>query len=183
MGGYHLSRRLIVWAFERLFAEVEPPEGHRIKRPAPAQTKSPVEESPLEKVAWSELGTEWDSLRDRIRSGGEVGAEFLHSVKSIHTRGRTLVLEVGGRGLVRWVSSDGPQRVLVPLIERRVEAPPQWRLEAELASDREAAAARTERTLQRRYEDLVRGDPETEDAANTRLASGYQLPGQRKPGK
>jgi len=171
VGDDRLSRRLVAWGLDSLFERVPPPAGVR----APVAAAAAPVAAPLEPpVPWADLPSRWDEVRARLAAEGGEGARFLAGLEAVAVRERRLVLQVGSRGLARWIGDDVVTARLRALLARHVAGPEGWRLEVEAAGEPDDADRRA-RKLRRRYEDLVRADAADEGEADAKLASGFVL--------
>ena len=176
VGSDHISRELIAWGLENLLREVPPPAGLSQATPlsAPAAAPPPAAEvSPLD-LPLDELPARWEEAREHLLGTREPGAGALAGVLGVAWRGRQLVLQAKSAGLARLLSARDPQEQLQRLLRRHLRLPEGTVVVAEVSEsgDREGHAARK---LRRRHEDMVRGEPGTERAANHKLASGLEL--------
>lgn len=189
VGGFGLSREVVGWALDSLLVQRPRPEtlmearsealppGSTGAPPAPAPPRRP----PLD-IAWEALPARWNEVRERLADETAPGAPLLASVEAVDVRADTLVLLVDSAGLARWIAQDDARAQLSAVLASHLRlVQGGWRLSAEVV-DGSPAARRRRHRLRHRLEDFRDGEPASERAANDRLASGFQLAGDRNYG-
>jgi DEAD/DEAH box helicase domain-containing protein len=171
VGSYGRDPRLIGWALRRLLKEEALPAGVTPPAPAPTRTRS------TPRVPWAQVGERWPEIVTRLRAARSSGADLLSRLEGAERHGARLVLRVASPGLADWLGKDAVQRRLWQAICAEVEAPADAGLAIEVAAAARERALRTTIKLQRRHDDLVGDQPDSEREANRKLASGYLLPG------
>jgi DEAD/DEAH box helicase domain-containing protein len=174
-GDYLLDRARVEWGLASL-VEVTP---------LPSWAASPADPQPLPSVAselapWSALPEVWPAVRLRLAHSERQGARMLAAIQQVVVEGATLRLQVATHALASWLAAPAHQDALLACLGEHIMLPQGIRLEFEAVVDQDPAAARraarTRHKLRHRLEDLARGEPANERAANHRLASGFVLP-------
>jgi DEAD/DEAH box helicase domain-containing protein len=174
VGDYVRDKRLIAWALRACRDDVPVPvDLVRREHVTAANDDRPQ----VERVPWLEVVERWSEVLAALRELGVQGADALSTVREVRQGVDRLTLAVASPGLVTWLSAEETARRLQQGLGRVIAAPQGWRLAVELAAGEQDAALRKAIRLQRRHDDIVVGQPETEREANDRLASGYVLGG------
>jgi hypothetical protein len=175
VGSWARDPRRVAWSLRRLREEVPVPAELVTAGATPVAARPPC----AARIPWLQISERWDELVTRLRGARVTGAELLGGLRG-ERHGLRLVLRVPSPGLAGWLASDAARRQLWQAIAAQVDVPGDGAIAVEHAGegtgDRERSL-RTAHKLQRRHDDLVGGRPETERAANARLAGGYVLPG------
>lgn len=178
VGSYGRDPRLIGWALRRLLKDEPLPAGVTPPAPAPTRTRA------APRVPWSDVAERWKEIVARLRAARVPGADLLTRLDAVERHGTRLVLRVPSPGLADWLSKDAVRRRLWQAVGTEVEVPSDGAMAIEVTPAAQERALRTAIKLQRRHDDLVADQPETERDANRKLASGYLLPGDiARPGE
>ena len=171
VGSYSRDRKLIGWALGRLVAELPVPAG--LARPPLAATAKAT--PALDRIPWTEVAERWPEVVKGLRARRVSGADLLARLPPAARQGSRLVLQVASPGLRDWLSADSVTRRLWQAICLEVAAPADGALVFEISAAEQERALRTAVRLKRRHDDLTGDIPDSEDAANEKLASGYVL--------
>ncbi len=170
VGDFTISKEAILWALSNLFKRSSPPASLRVNRPLERVVMGP-------RVPASELPKRWIEVCDRLVRGAVAGSAFLGMVEKVRFRGDKLVLFVGSPAMADWLATADARRQLQGALDKVVDMPRGWRLAVEIDEQKAGISARRQHKLRRRLEDMKSDDSHTEKQANTKLASGFLVPG------